>query len=71
VQDREPAGGGRDGECGRHRSTPRVGDTIGELVGLGYRVVPSTVWNILHKAELDPAPRRTGLSWREFSRPRR
>jgi putative transposase len=40
----------------------------GELVGLGYRVVPATVWNILHKADLDPAPRRTGQSWREFCR---
>jgi hypothetical protein len=38
----------------------------GELVGLGYRVAPATVWNILQKAGLDPAPRRTGPSWREF-----
>ena len=40
----------------------------GELVGLGYRVAPATVWNILRKAGLDPAPRRTGPSWREFGR---
>jgi transposase InsO family protein len=40
----------------------------GELVGLGYRVVPATVWNILHRAGLDPAPRRTGPSWRDFCR---
>jgi putative transposase len=40
----------------------------GELVGLGYRVAPATVWNILRKAGLDPAPRRTGPSWREFCR---
>jgi putative transposase len=40
----------------------------GELVGLGYRVAPATVWNILHKAGLDPAPRRVGPSWREFCR---
>jgi putative transposase len=40
----------------------------GELVGLGHRVAPATVWNILHKAGLDPAPRRTGPSWREFCR---
>lgn len=38
----------------------------GELVGLGYRVAPATVWNVLHRAGLDPAPRRTGPSWREF-----
>jgi putative transposase len=40
----------------------------GELVGRGYRVAPATVWNILQKAGLDPAPRRTGPSWREFCR---
>jgi putative transposase len=40
----------------------------GELVGLGYRVAPATVWNILRKAGLDPAPRRSGPSWREFCR---
>lgn len=40
----------------------------GELVGLGYRVAPATVWNILQKAGLDPAPRRSGPSWREFCR---
>ena len=40
----------------------------GELLGLGYRVAPATVWNILHNAGLDPAPRRTGPSWREFCR---
>lgn len=40
----------------------------GELLGLGYRVAPATVWNILHNAGLDPAPRRTAPSWREFCR---
>jgi hypothetical protein len=38
----------------------------GELVGLGYRVAASTVWAILHRAGIDPAPRRTGASWTEF-----
>jgi len=40
----------------------------GELVGLGYRVAPATVWSILRKAGLDPTPRRGGPSWREFCR---
>jgi putative transposase len=40
----------------------------GELVGLGYRVAPATVWDILRRAGLDPAPRRTGPSWSEFCR---
>jgi putative transposase len=40
----------------------------GELAGLGYEVAPATVWNILHTAGLDPAPRSQGPSWREFCR---
>ena len=38
----------------------------GELVGLGVSVCPSTVWNILHRAGVDPAPDREGPGWREF-----
>jgi hypothetical protein len=33
---------------------------------LGVRVVPATVWEILHAADIDPAPRRTGPTWRQF-----
>ena len=40
----------------------------GELVGLGYRIGASTVWKILRTAGLDPAPRRTGPTWRQFLR---
>jgi hypothetical protein len=38
----------------------------GELVGLGHRLAPSTVWLILRRAGIDPAPRRAGQSWRQF-----
>ncbi len=38
----------------------------GELAGLGYRLAPSTVWLILKRAGIDPAPRRDGPSWRQF-----
>ena len=38
----------------------------GELVSLGYRVAASTVWAILTKAGVDPAPRRAGPTWTEF-----
>jgi putative transposase len=38
----------------------------GELVGLGYRVAASTVWKILRAAGVDPAPRRSGPTWRRF-----
>lgn len=40
----------------------------GELIGLGYRAAPATVCNILQQAGLDPAPRRSGPTWREFCR---
>ena len=52
------------------RENPRWGHRRihGEVVGLGYAVAPGTVWNILHQAGLDPAPRRKGPSWREFCR---
>ena len=32
----------------------------GELAKLGITVAPSTVWQILHAAGIDPAPRRAG-----------
>jgi putative transposase len=38
----------------------------GEMVTLGYTVSASTVWNILTGAGMDPAPRRSGPTWREF-----
>jgi len=38
----------------------------GELAGLGYNVAPSTVWQILKDAGIDPAPRRSGQTWRVF-----
>ena len=38
----------------------------GELAGLGRKVAPSTVWSILKKAGIDPVPRRSGPTWREF-----
>jgi putative transposase len=38
----------------------------GELAGLGYRVAAGTVWSILTKAGVDPAPRRSGPTWTQF-----
>jgi putative transposase len=40
----------------------------GELAGLGITVAPSTVWQILKTAGIDPAPRREGPGWAEFLR---
>ncbi|MFB9923895.1 integrase core domain-containing protein [Amycolatopsis halotolerans] len=39
---------------------------MGELTRLGHRIAPSTVWEILHAAGIDPAPRRAVPSWRGF-----
>ena len=38
----------------------------GELCRLGYRVGASTVWTILKRAGMDPAPQRSALTWRQF-----
>jgi putative transposase len=38
----------------------------GELTGLGHKIAPSTVWQILNDADIDPAPARSGQSWRAF-----
>ena len=38
----------------------------GELTKLGLAVAPSTVWEILHAAGVDPAPLRSGPTWRQF-----
>jgi transposase len=40
----------------------------GELAGLGYQIAASTVWLILQRAGIDPAPRRDGPRWRQFLR---
>ncbi len=31
-----------------------------------YPIAPSTVWEILHAAGIDPAPQRSGPTWRQF-----
>jgi putative transposase len=40
----------------------------GELAGLGVKVAASTVWEILKKTGIGPAPRRTGPGWSQFLR---
>jgi putative transposase len=53
------ADGGRQPDLGY----PRI---HGELLRLGCRVAPSTIWLMLKRAGIDPAPRRAGLTWRQF-----
>jgi putative transposase len=43
----------------------------GELLGLGYRVGASTVWRVLKRLRIPPAPQRTRSTWRQFLRPGR
>jgi putative transposase len=38
----------------------------GELVHLGHSIAACPVWQILHDAGVDPAPRRSGPTWRQF-----
>jgi putative transposase len=38
----------------------------GELIKLGHQIAASTVWQILHDAGINPAPRRTGPTWKQF-----
>ena len=40
----------------------------GELASLGITVAPSTVWEILKKHGIHPAPRRAGPTWPDFLR---
>jgi putative transposase len=38
----------------------------GELTKLGLTIAPSTIYEILRAAGIDPAPRRDGPTWRQF-----
>ncbi|MFH9964930.1 hypothetical protein ACH4PR_26640 [Streptomyces mirabilis] len=38
----------------------------GELLALGWKVAASTVWEILQRAGIDPAPQRADRSWAKF-----
>jgi putative transposase len=40
----------------------------GELCRLGYGIGASTVWTILRRAGIAPAPKRSAVSWRQFLR---
>jgi hypothetical protein len=50
------------------RENPRWGHRriCGEIAKLGFRVSPTSVRRLLAQGRLEPAPRRTGPSWREF-----
>ena len=40
----------------------------GELVGMGIRLAPSSVWAILKRHGIEPSPKRSGPTWGEFLR---
>lgn len=50
------------------RGNPRWGyrRICGELLKLGLRASASSVRSVLKRRQIPPAPRRAGLSWREF-----
>jgi hypothetical protein len=49
----DPAAGSREPDLEYRR-------IHGELARLGYKLAPSTVWRLLNRAGIDPAPRRGG-----------
>jgi putative transposase len=67
---RTAAHGSRDPQArDRHGDRqPGVGHrrVQGELIRLGHPIAASTVWQILRDARIDPAPRRTGSTWKQF-----
>src|SRR5437870_13673907 len=52
------------------RENPRWGHRriCGELAKLGLNISSTSVRRLLSRARLEPAPRRSGPSWREFLR---
>ena len=52
------------------RENPRWGHRriCGELAKLGFDFSPTSIRRLLARAGLEPAPRRSGPSWREFLR---
>jgi putative transposase len=77
TQPRRRRTGGRSTAPELHRLVLRVASensTWGyrrihrELAGLGYQLAPSTVWSILKRVGIDPAPRRNGPRSQEFLR---
>ena len=45
-----------------------IGESPGNWLSSGRRTAPSTVWAILKKAGIEPAPRRSGPVWGQFLR---
>ena len=61
----DPVAGAADGQGEHDLGYRRI---HGELRRLGYGIGASTVWTILQRAGVDPAPKRTALTWRQFLR---
>ena len=53
-------------EMARHNPSWGYRRIHGELAGLGHKLAPLTVWQVLKEAGIDPAPTRSGQAWRTF-----
>jgi putative transposase len=52
----------------RENPTWRYRRIHGELCRIGYQIGASTVWTILRRAGVAPAPKRSAISWHQFLR---
>jgi hypothetical protein len=53
-------------EMARDNPTRGYRRICGELTGLGHKIAPSTIWEILKAAGVDPAPHRAAARWKRF-----
>jgi hypothetical protein len=53
-------------EIARGNPTPGYRRICGALTGFGHTIAPSTIWEILKAARIDPASQRAAGTWKQF-----
>ncbi|MDB4873550.1 MAG: Integrase catalytic region, partial [Gemmatimonadales bacterium] len=62
----EAVGKGPANMAGTSPTAYRYRRIQGELARLGHQIAATTVWEILNAAGIDPEPRRSWPTWRQF-----